>query len=125
MVAVVVLLARATQARTLQAQSPKETAAGCVVKHADVNASAMSDRAFSGRVRAGESYQCEFIQGFVFRLEPTADGWEIAVREENRTENLVRLTPSVNGRSPVVIAGADFAGAANSTTNPPIELCII
>jgi hypothetical protein len=48
---------------------------------------------FSGRVEAGKQFSRPFGSRFVFVLAPTPYGWEIAVREYGRDENLARLTP--------------------------------
>jgi len=34
----------------------------------------MTELEFTGRVRAGGTYNCKFIPGFTFQLEPEADG---------------------------------------------------
>jgi TonB family protein len=115
---IVLLLAPSTQARILQASLPVETAVRCSVKKIDDDGSAMSSLTFSGRVRSGESYQCAFIQGFVFGLEPTVDGWEMTIHEDNRTDNLAYVTPSENGHFHLLIAGSDFASGTNSSANP-------
>ena len=97
------------KAHTSQVPPPSESTPGCSVKRTNPDASLTYDLAFSGRVRDGERYECAFIKGLIFQLEPTAEGWEIAVHEGNRNENLARPTQPANRRSPLLIAGPDFA----------------
>jgi TonB family protein len=58
---------------------------------------------FSGRVHAGEAYQCQFSPVLSFALVPTSGGWLIEVHEKNRDENLARLTPENNGINPLLV----------------------
>lgn len=51
---------------------------------------------FSGRAKRGKRYGRSFGPGFTFSLEPTPTGWEIAVSEIGRDENLARLTPPLH-----------------------------
>jgi len=105
-----------------QAQSPEvppaESTAGCSVKRTNPDVSLTYDLAFSGHARAGEGYECPFIQGLIFQLEATEAGWEIAIHESSRDENLARPTQPVDGRSGLLIAGSDFAGETNPGANP-------
>lgn len=62
-----------------------------------------------GRVRKGETFQQPFGPGFVFVLEPVANGWEIMVKETGRDENLARLTPPLHfAPNPREIEGWQF-----------------
>ena len=58
---------------------------------------------FSGRVHAGEAYQCQFSPVLSFALVPKSSGWLIEIHEKNRDENLARLTPEDNGINPLLI----------------------
>ncbi len=51
---------------------------------------------FSGRIERGRRYSRSFGARFIFRLDPTPSGWEIAVAEQGRDENLARLSPPLH-----------------------------
>ena len=51
---------------------------------------------FSGEVVASETFRRSFGSRFEFILDPTPVGWEIAIREYGRDENLARLTPPLH-----------------------------
>jgi TonB family protein len=89
----------------------------CQVTETNDDSAQTSEFAFSGRVHNGEAYECEFVRGFVFQLRPTADGWEIVVRDPKRDDNLARLTPSMNGKNPLLITGLDFRNESSPDPN--------
>jgi TonB family protein len=64
--------------------------------------------AFSGRVRSRATYHCELIGGLTFQLLPRENGWQIAVLENERDDNLAGLTPVLNGQSPLSITDSDL-----------------
>jgi TonB family protein len=90
-----------------QTLHPPETGTSCTVKQTDDDSKSRAELEFTGQVRAGDTYNCKFISGFNFRLEPDADGWLIAIREDKRNENLARFSPLVADQSPILIALAD------------------
>lgn len=49
-----------------------------------------------GRIQAGERFCRSFGSRFEFILDPTPSGWQIAVREFGRDEDLSRLTPPLH-----------------------------
>ena len=74
---------------------------------------------FQGVIRKGERYRRPFGSGFEFVLEPTAAGWEIAVLEPGREENLARLTPPLHFvPNPREIEGWHLAEAPPSCIRP-------
>lgn len=124
--ALLVLLIRALSVPALEAgrlqttaPSTPETRSACQVKQTDDDVSVTSEFDFSGRVRKGENYECQFVRGFTFQLRPTANGWEITIRDTKRDDNLARLTPTVDGKSSILIAGSDFRDASNSDAIDP------
>jgi hypothetical protein len=50
----------------------------------------------SARIQGGDRFRRPFGGRFEFILEPTPAGWEIAIREYGRDENLARLTPPLH-----------------------------
>ena len=114
-----VLFMCALEARTLQtiASASPETGIACQVRQINDDASETSEFDFSGRVHQGQNYECGFVRGFTFQLRPAADGWEIVVRDARRDDNLARLTPSVNGKNPLLITGSDFRNEPDAGSN--------
>jgi TonB family protein len=99
------------------ATSPPPGTPICQVTETNDDSAQTSEFAFSGRVHNGEVYECEFVRGFVFQLRPTVGGWEIVVHDPKRDDNLARLTPSVNGKSPLLITGLDFRNESSPSPN--------
>jgi TonB family protein len=87
---------------------PPEAATSCAVKETDDESIFRTELEFTGRVRAGDTYNCKFISGFTFRLKPETDGWLIAIEEDKRNENLAQFSPLVAGQSPLLIQAADL-----------------
>jgi len=107
------------EARTLETttSASPQIGAPCQVKQTNDDASETSEFDFSGRVHQGENYECEFVRGFIFQLRPAAGGWEIVVRDARRDDNLARLTPSVNGKNPLLLTGSDFRNEPSAGPN--------
>lgn len=103
------LLICAPYAECRQIFHPPETATSCAVKQTDDESRFRTQLEFTGRVNAGDTYNCKFISGFTFRLEPETEGWLIAIEEDKRNENLARFSPLVAGQSPLRIAVADLS----------------
>src|SRR5713101_1232890 len=95
------------QAQPSQPSAPQSQSA-CSVKRSDNDNSATTELAFSGRIRSGANYRCELIDGLTFQLLPRANGWQIAVFDNKRDDNLAGLTPVLNGQSPLSITGSDL-----------------
>ena len=75
---------------------------------------------FGGRVQAGQTFVQTVRPDLVFALLPTGDGWQIALLPaESSRENLARLTPPLDGVSPLRIAGWHFRNRDNSGPNEP------
>lgn len=75
---------------------------------------------FSGRVVSGKPYSRPFGSRFAFVLEPAPDGWEIAIREYGRDENLARLTPPFHfAPNPREIAGWHLLANPSACINRP------
>jgi len=51
---------------------------------------------FKGHVAAGERFKRSFGPGFNFVLNPVKTGWEIMIAEQEKEENLARLTPPLH-----------------------------
>jgi len=81
-------------------------------------AEARDSIAFEGEVRGGDSFARGFGPRLVFQLEPEPHGWRIMVREEERAEDLSRLTPPLHFvPNPREIAGWHFRNADNTGPN--------
>ncbi len=71
----------------------EEVPSACSVNKAASAPESNTEFAFSGKVRGGEVYSCEFLPGFVFALMPTSEGWGILIADsEFRTQG----NPGVN-----------------------------
>jgi len=73
---------------------------------------------FEGEIRSGESFAHPFGTDLEFRLEPQTLGWQIAVRQRGRDEDLSRLTPPLHFvPNPRDIEGWHFRNADNTGPN--------
>jgi len=74
--------------------------------------------AFKGGVRAGERFEHQFGERFLFVLEPSEFGWLVAVYERGRPEDLTRLTPPFHFvPNPREIEGWHFRNEDNTGSN--------
>jgi hypothetical protein len=75
---------------------------------------------FSGRAEAGKPFRRSFGPRFEFVLEPMPDGWQIAIKEFGRDENLARLTPPFHFMpNPCEIEGWQFLEKPSECANRP------
>ncbi len=73
---------------------------------------------FKGGVRAGERFEHQFGERFLFVLEPSEFGWLVAVYERGRPEDLTRLTPPFHFvPNPTEIDGWHFRNEDNTGSN--------
>jgi TonB family protein len=63
---------------------------------------------FSGEVRAGGAYYCEFTPRLTFALLPVHEGWQIAVTDHGRADNLAQFSEPVIGFNPLLIEAQQF-----------------
>jgi hypothetical protein len=68
---------------------------------------------FSGSIKAGQRFEHPFGNRFTFALQPIKYGWEIAVYEKGRKEDLVELTLPLHGPNPTDIEGWHFRNEDN------------
>lgn len=71
----------------------EEVSSTCSVNKANSASESNTEFAFSGKVRGGEVYSCEFLPGFVFALMPTSEGWKILIAD---SEFRAQENPGVN-----------------------------
>lgn len=77
---------------------------------------------FKGHADQGKRFSRPVGSGFSFLLEPTADGWEIHIREVNRDENLARFTPPLHFvPNPREIEGWHFAADPAKCASHPYQ----
>jgi len=77
----------AAQAPASQERSESKSAE-CVVRQTNDASIPESTFLFSGHVSLEEIYSCQFTPTLTFKLLPTAHGWQVAVYERGRVENL-------------------------------------
>lgn len=78
-----------------------------------------SSQVVKGRAEVGGRFRQAFGPGFQFVLEPRSTGWEIAIREQRREENLARFTPPLHfAPNPREIEGWQFVEASSSCPRP-------
>ena len=58
---------------------------------------------FSGEVWAGGAYHCDFTPRLTFALLPVHEGWQIAVTDRGRADNLAQFSEPVIGFNPLLI----------------------
>ena len=63
---------------------------------------------FSGEVRAGGAYHCDFTPRLTFALLPVHEGWQIAVTDRGRADNLAQFSEPVSGFNPLLIEAQQF-----------------
>ncbi|PYX97121.1 MAG: hypothetical protein DMG71_04040 [Acidobacteria bacterium] len=63
---------------------------------------------FSGEVRAGGAYHCDFTPRLTFALLPVHEGWQIAVTDRGRADNLAQFSEPVIGFNPLLIEAQQF-----------------
>ena len=63
---------------------------------------------FSGEVWAGGAYHCEFTPRLTFALLPVHEGWQIAVTDHGRADNLAQFSEPVIGFNPLLIEAQQF-----------------
>jgi hypothetical protein len=75
-----------------------------------------------GEVKMGESFEQTFGPGFSFSLEPNSFGWLLVIRDEQKAEDISRLTPPFHFvPNPREIEGWHFRNADNTGSNEPGE----
>jgi TonB family protein len=104
-------------APTLWPQETQRPAPPSYCRHKTAESGSSRVVSFSGTVSRSEHFRCVFREGFSFDLMPVEYGWEIAVYEDGRPENLASLTPTKDGSNPRFIEGWQFLTAGNSDLN--------
>jgi len=77
---------------------------------------------FEAEISETQRFEKPFGPGFLFILEPSSLGWRIMVKQENRDEDLSRLTPPFHFvPNPRDVEGWHFRNADNTGPNAPGE----
>ena len=81
-----------------------------------------SEVGFEAEISEAQRFEIPFGPGFLFILEPWPLGWRIMVKQENRDEDLSRLTPPFHFvPNPREVEGWHFRNADNTGPNAPGE----
>jgi hypothetical protein len=81
-----------------------------------------SEVGFEAEISEAQRFEKPFGPGFLFILEPSPLGWRIMVKQENRDEDLSRLTPPFHFvPNPREVEGWHFRNADNTRPNAPGE----